>query len=306
MLGAQADMPDIDLRDRTVLVTGGNGGLGLEVSKALASRGARVLLACRNPARGAAAVEAVRAHGAAEYVALDLADIASVRRSAAAVRALTEDRLDVLVNNAGVLCPKPRRLPDGSEVHFAINHLGHAALTWLLMPALRGVEAGRVVVVGSLAARHSGFDPQDPDCRRRTLIPYRCYGESKAANLLFAAELGRRLAGAGERVEVVAAHPGVAHTTIASGGSKGLRAAAVDRVYRVIGADPADGAAPIVAAATRVGLRTGAYLGPGGWLELRGRTVSSARLPRLMADRATAQHLWELTAARTGVVPDPD
>lgn len=201
----EADIPDQS--DRTVLITGANSGLGLQSAKALANRGAHVLLGCRSRERGE---QAVRAVGGGTLVALDLADLDSVRRAATAVRELTGDRLDVLMNNAGVLAPPRARTQDGFESQFGINHLGHAALTWLLMPALRGAGHARVVTLSSMVARGACLDLNDPNFERQRYHASVAYSRSKLANQVFAMELDRRLRTADETVVSVAAHPGYA------------------------------------------------------------------------------------------------
>ncbi|MDT7711736.1 MAG: hypothetical protein QOG46_425, partial [Pseudonocardiales bacterium] len=180
----EADIPD--QTGRTVLVTGANSGLGLQTSTVLAARGAAVLLACRDLKRGRAALDRVRAGSGgsdATLVELDLADLASVRKAADEVRAITGDRLDVLVNNAGVMATPPRRTVDGFELQIGTNHLGHAALTWLLGPAL--LPGARVVTVSSLGHRGGGLDVDDLNFERRPYRPVSAYNASKLANLLF-------------------------------------------------------------------------------------------------------------------------
>lgn len=189
---------------RTVLVTGATSGLGLACATALASAGARVLLAARDRERGKAAAERVtRECGpAVEVVELD-------RRAAADVRDRTGDALHVLMNNAGVMGTPPGVTVDGFETQIGTNHLGHAALTWLLMPALREAGGARVVTVSSLAHRGPGLDVEDLHFTGRPYLAGRAYSQSKLANLLFAIELDRRLRAAGADVVSVAAHPGL-------------------------------------------------------------------------------------------------
>jgi NAD(P)-dependent dehydrogenase (short-subunit alcohol dehydrogenase family) len=185
-----ADLPD--LTGRTVLVTGATSGLGEASVRALARTGARVLMTARDTARGRAV-----APDGVEVVELDLADLSSVRKAAAEVRERTGDRLDVLMNNAGVMGTPYLRTVDGFELQIGTNHLGHAALTWLLMPALRAAgtadRPSRVVVLASLAHQGGSLDLDDLNWERRAYRPDRAYSASKLADLLFAAELDRRL-----------------------------------------------------------------------------------------------------------------
>src|SRR3954466_13791697 len=173
---------DADITDqtgRTVLITGANSGLGLRTAEVLAGKGARVLLACRSAERGAKALEQVRAAAAGaapELVPLDLSELASVRAAAASVRELTGDALDVLVNNAGVMATARGRTADGFELQFGTNHLGHAALTWLMMPPPRGGRPPRVATLSSLAATGARIHLDDPNAEHRRYNAAAAYG----------------------------------------------------------------------------------------------------------------------------------
>ena len=195
---------------RRFVVTGASGGIGLETAKALAGRGAHVVLAVRNLDRGRAA--AAHMDGDVELGLLDVADLASVRAFAEGV-----GPVDVLINNAGALALPLETSPDGVELHLATNHLGHFALTNLLLPRL----TDRVVVVGSPSHRHGHLDLEDLGWRKRRYRPYSAYADSKLANLLFMAELQRRLTAAGSTLRVTGAHPGSTATGIT--GSTGSR-----------------------------------------------------------------------------------
>lgn len=303
-----------DQTGRTVLVTGANSGLGLRTAQVVAEHGAKVLLACRSPERGAKALRDVAARSATKpvLVSLDLADLASVRDAAATVRELTRDSLDVLVNNAGLM-GAPRGLTrDGFETQFGTNHLGHTALTWLLMPALRGGDAARVVTVSSLAATGGGIDLADPNFERRRYNPAKAYSQAKLANQVFALELDRRLRAAGEPVLSVAAHPGYSRSELGSTMARSQGNAVVRRVLGtgirlgelLIAQDVRMGALPQLQAATAPDVNGGDYFGPRGPGGLRGHPVRVRPL-RSALDPALGTGLWDLTAKLTGVTPDP-
>jgi protochlorophyllide reductase len=267
-----------------------------------------VLLAARDPERGKAALGRVQRLGDAELVQLDLADLASVRGAAADVRARTGDALAVLMNNAGVMATPRAATADGFELQLGTNHLGHAALTWLLMPALRGAGAARVVTVSSLAHHGPGLDLDDLHFARRPYRPDRAYSQSKLANLLFTAELDRRLRAAGEDVVAVAAHPGLTDTELLGNSlrRRGLgRVAGLGRaVSRLVAQPVGRGVLPQLYAATAPQVRGGDYIGPGRLGETRG-APAPARRSRAAQDPGLAQRLWELTAEATGITPDP-
>jgi NAD(P)-dependent dehydrogenase (short-subunit alcohol dehydrogenase family) len=301
-----ADIPDQS--GRTVLVTGANSGLGLQTALVLAERAATVLLACRDPHRGQTALARVRSRAAADatLVQLDLADLSSVRKAADEVRAITGDRLDVLVNNAGVMASPPRHTVDGFELQIGTNHLGHAALTWLLAPALS--DGGRVVTVSSLAHRGSGLDVDDLNFERRRYNPTAAYSASKLANLLFTFELDRRARAAGRDLLAVAAHPGITATELVPNTTRmhlpGLFADLARWGNKLISQGVVSGALPQLYAATAADVRSGEYFGPTSLGETRG---APGRVPASLAacNEHTARLLWERTAQLTGVAPDP-
>jgi protochlorophyllide reductase len=296
-----ADMPD--QTGRTILVTGGTSGLGLASATALSAAGARVLLTARDPERGSRA----RAEAGAELVELDLADLDSVRRAAADVRERTGDALHVLMNNAGVFGTPPGLTVEGFETQIGTNHLGHAALTWLLMPALRGPGAARVVTLSSLGHRGGHIDVDDLHFLRRPYTPMGAYNQSKLANLLFAAELDRRLRAHSDDVISVATHPGLTNTELLdkSMRKEGSRPVLLARAINLLITQPLrTGVLPQLYAATTPQVSGGDYIGPRGLGGMRGKPAP-ARRSATARDPAPARRLWEVTAAATGVTPDP-
>jgi protochlorophyllide reductase len=298
-----------DQAGRTVLVTGANSGLGLQTAMVLAERGATVLMACRDPQRGRVALDRLRAKSGgadATLIQLDLADLTSVRKAADEVRAITGDRLDVLVNNAGVMaCPR-RRTADGFELQIGTNHLGHAALTWLLAPAL--LPGARVVTVSSLAHRRGGLDVHDLNFEHRRYSSVTAYSASKLANLLFTFELDRRAQGVRRDLCVVAAHPVLTDTELVANTTRmrlaGPFAAVARWGNKLICQGVVAGTLPQLYAATAADVRSGEYFGPTSLGQTRGAPgrVAASDAAR---NEHTAWLLWERTAELTGVTPDP-
>ncbi|SCL29387.1 NAD(P)-dependent dehydrogenase, short-chain alcohol dehydrogenase family [Micromonospora nigra] len=299
------DVPDLD--GRTVLVTGANTGIGRATALALAARGAHVVLACRDAGRADAARVAIGAaapRGTVTTLPLDLASLDSVRRAAGQFRA-RHDRLDVLVNNAGVmtLTGGVRWTRDGFEQHLGINHLGHFALTGLLLEPLLAAPAGRVVQVSSLSQAGARIDRADPHWRTRRYRPFRAYGASKLANLLAAYRLHELLAAGGARAVALAAHPGACRTEISRDGPPWLRLLELPGLRWCtswLTHEVAAAALPTVRAATDPAARGGDVYGPDGWRGLTGRPVrvdpgAGAR------DEAARRWLWEMSEEATGV-----
>ncbi|MFE9409682.1 oxidoreductase [Streptomyces sp. NPDC006704] len=294
------DIPDQS--GRTAVVTGANSGIGLVTARELARRGARVVLACRSQERGRAAEEHIRREvpGArAEFRRLDLADLASVREFAAA---LPGSRLDLLINNAGVMALPHGRTADGFETQFGVNHLGHFALTGLLLPRLRAAGAARVVSVSSGLHVLSTIDIRDLNSERR----YRrwiAYGRSKSANLLFVHELARRLGAANSPVVAAAAHPGYADTNLQTRAVRMEGRGAAERIVKLgnrLVAQPAEtGALPTLYAATAPGVRPDSFTGP-SLMGLRGAPGPSWRAPWTRDDDA-GELLWAASQRLTGV-----
>ena len=291
------DIPD--QTGRTAVITGANTGLGFETAAALAARGARVVLAVRNLEKGKQAVARITdaTPGAdVQLQELDLGSLASVRDAAAQLRS-DHDRIDLLINNAGVMYPPKATTADGFETQFGTNHLGHFALTGLLLARLLPVAGSRVVVVSSVGHRIRAAIHFDDLQWERSYSRVGAYGQSKLANLLFTYELQRRLAPHGTTI-AAAAHPGVSDTEL------------MRHMPTLIGwlgkpfFQPADlGALPTLRAATDPGVQGGQYYGPDGFQEVRG-------YPKLVASSAQShdvelqRRLWAVSEELTGVTYD--
>ncbi len=294
-----------DLRGRVAVVTGANGGLGYQTSLALAGRGADVVLACRDPVRGQAASDRIAEQLPGAHVELrrlDLADLASIREFASS---FVDDRsrLDILVNNAGVMALPYRTTADGFEMHMGTNHLGHFALTGLLLRSLLRSSSPRVVTVGSTAAiiGRIRFDDLQSQHRYRKWL---AYGQSKLANLLFAFELDRRSRAKGLPLISVAAHPGYATTNLYTTGpvmeGRRLTEKMMTIAGRFFAQSDAQGALPIIYGASVADLRGGEYLGPDRLFGFRGYPTE-VRPPAASRDPDAARRLWEVSMQLTGV-----
>ena len=287
-------------RGRCAVVTG-TGGLGYQDALALARAGGEVIIAGRNPAKGADAVARIRSrqpNANVRFEQLDLADLHSVRAFGSRLRAV-RDSLDLLVNNAAVMMPPVRQVTaDGFELQFGTNHLGHFALTAELLPLLRkGVET-RVVTVSSLAARSGAIEFDNLQAERR-YQPMPIYSQSKLANLMFAFELQRRSRSFGWGITSVAAHPGISRTDLVPNGAgrmslPGLARSALWFLFQ----PAAQGALPTLFAATSPDIVPGGYYGPDKFGETRG-SPSVARVPPQADDDAVASHLWNVSARLT-------
>lgn len=300
-----ADLPD--LSGRTAVITGANSGLGYETALALAGCGAAVTMAVRDVAKGEQAAAEIRrtVPGATVEVGpLDLASLASVREFAARWSQAHEDGLDLLINNAGVMAIPHRLTADGFEMQIGTNHLGHFALTGLLLPALVARHRSRIVTVSSFAHRMGRLDLNDLMGQRR-YRSWGAYGQSKLANLLFTGELQRRLDRAHLSVKAMAAHPGYAHTNLQSASArmqgKSFQARMADRTNDLLAQSAAMGALPTLFAATAPGLPGDSFVGPNGFMELRGYPQLVGRSARA-ADLADAAALWSASEQLTGVV----
>ncbi|MGD8417258.1 MAG: oxidoreductase [Pseudomonadales bacterium] len=298
------DYSEVDVPDqsgRTFLVTGANTGIGWDASRVLASRNARVLLGCRSQERAEDAINRIRAvNGDSDvaWVPLDLASLASVRSAAEKVAA--EPRLDVLINNAGIMMPPLGRTADGVESQFGVNHLGHFALTGLLLEKLNEQDGARIVTVSSHAHRNGRMQWDDINAERGYTSGAR-YGMSKLANLLFTFELQRRLESAGARAISVACHPGATDTNLGQHLPDAFNLWIKPIIRPFLNAS-AEGALPTLMAATGTDVVGGEYFGPKGFMEM---TRSAKRVqPAANANSAEdARRLWDLSVEMTGVEP---
>jgi NAD(P)-dependent dehydrogenase (short-subunit alcohol dehydrogenase family) len=280
-----SDLPSLD--GRTFVVTGANSGIGLVAARGLRRAGARVVLAVRDPARGEQAAATMA--GGAEVRRLDLADLSSI----AAFAEEWEGDLDVLINNAGVMATPERRTADGFELQIGTNHLGHFALTNLLLPHI----TDRVVTVSSGAHRMGRIRLDDLNSDRGGYSRWRAYGQSKLANLLFTLELQRRLTEAGSEVRAVAAHPGWSATHLQGHTESRLQDLLLELGNRVVSQSDDMGALPTLYAATQ-DVPGGGYVGPDGRFEQRGHPTLVGR-SRAASDERTARALWELSERLT-------
>jgi len=294
-----------DLSGKTFVITGSNGGLGYEAALELARKRAHVVLACRNPDKSRTALESISsAHPGAsvEAMELDLADLASVRAFAKTFLD-KHGSLNVLCNNAGVMALPLRRTADGFEMQFGTNHLGHFALTCLLLERLLASGGARIVTMSSTMHRTGKMHFDDLQWERR-YSRWGAYGQSKLANLLFTFELQRRLERRGMGPISVACHPGYAATNLQTTGPRMAGSKLMERVSslanRLFSQSAAMGALPMLYAATSPEVNGGDYIGPDGFGENRGhpKKVGSSRRSR---DEAAAARLWQVSEALTGV-----
>ena len=308
------DMPDQS--GRTVVVTGGNSGIGQIECRELARRGARVIVACRNESKGEAAVAQIRsALGSAgdaaeiEVRKLDLASLDSIREFADGISSELPDGLDLLINNAGVMATPRLETEDGFELQIGTNHLGHFALTGRLFEALKKRPDSRIVTVSSIAARMGKLDFDDLH-GRKSYRRWQAYGQSKLANLVFALDLQAMITEAGLDMKSIAAHPGVAATNLTTAGNDldpGLMGTLSKPFLKLndllIAQDAEAGALPVLRAATDPGLAGGSYIGCDGPGQTRGKPVVVA--PRGLAlNREVAGKLWQASTEATGVEYD--
>jgi len=294
-----ADVPDQS--GRTALVTGANTGIGYEAALVLAGKGARVLLGCRSPEKGHAARDRIlAAQGDADvvFVPLDLGSLDSIRKAADQLQ--SEARLDLLINNAGVMMPPRGETADGFETQFGVNHLGHFALTGRLLAKVCETPKARVVTVSSNGHKFGKIDFDDVHAERSYSRVGR-YGMSKLANLLFTYELQRRFEARGDDVAALACHPGGSPTELSRHMPKWFEILGKTLLAPVTHPPP-EGALPTVRAATDPAALGGQYYGPSRWFEQAGPPVL-VESNAASHDRETARRLWDLSIELTGVDP---
>ncbi|MDC0716666.1 SDR family oxidoreductase [Nannocystis sp. bb15-2] len=294
---------DIPAQKGRLAVVSGTGGLGLEDALGLARAGSEVIIAGRNPQKGADAVARVLAEVPSAIVRfehVDLASLESVAGFAARLRSQS-DRIDLLINNAAVMTPPSRQeTSDGFELQFGTNYLGHFALTAQLMPLLRNGTSPRIVTLSSVAARDGALAFDDLQAER-SYAPMRAYGQSKLACLMFALELQRRSEANRWGVTSIAAHPGISRTDLLHNAPGRWSAAGLARTLLWFMFQPASqGALPTLFAATSPEARAGAYYGPDRLGEMRG-SPALAKVPPRAEDRAAAERLWRVSEQLTGV-----
>ncbi len=283
-----------NLQNKVAIVTGANSGIGFYTALELGRAGAKIILASRDKLRGEAALAEMRKLAPDASFSLEQLDLASLQsvRSFADRFLSTGDALDILVNNAGLMMPPKREITsDGFEIQFGTNHLGHFALTGLLLPALRKSKTPRVVTVSSLVAMRAKINLSDLQCEQK-YVPYAAYGQSKLANLLFMLELGRR-----EPCLIsVAAHPGATITN--------LQKHAFGFTVKIIGQSASQGALPSLRAAVEPEAAA-KFFGPKHLFGARGAPIE-VRLPRQSLDQDTALILWQMSEKLTGVTYQTD
>lgn len=283
---------------KTAIVTGANTGIGFEIARHLARVGARVLLACRDGDKAQSAITRIGAEyptAKLSFLPLDLNDLGSIR--AAAEQATGEKRIDLLINNAGIMRPPLAHGIGGAESQFAVNHLGHFALTALLMDKLSEKPGARIVVQSSIAHKNGQIDLYNLDAARN-YHRWAFYQQSKLANLMFALELDRRLRAAESKIACMACHPGVAASDLMRHMQGGKL---LQPVLKTVLNSSEQGALPALQAATDPAAQGGDYFGPRGLAEVRGSTSGRAFIAGQARDEAVAQRLWEKSEALTGV-----
>jgi NAD(P)-dependent dehydrogenase (short-subunit alcohol dehydrogenase family) len=294
------------LDGKTAIVTGANSGLGYQTAKALADKGAHVILACRDTGRSEEALARLRkevVEPSAEVRALDLASLASIQEFADGITV----PINILVNNAGVMALPKRLTVDGFEMQFGTNHLGHFALTGRLLPRLLAEPGTRVVTVSSDVHRIGKIDFDNLQ-GEKSYGKWKAYGQSKLANLLFASELGRRAAAAGADLVSLAAHPGFAATNLQAAGPKmsgsKVGAAVAGVGNKLFAQSDANGALPLLYAVTSPDAVSGEYAGPNGPFGARGSGVKPSPRGKRASDDVTARRLWDVSETLTHVTYD--
>jgi NAD(P)-dependent dehydrogenase (short-subunit alcohol dehydrogenase family) len=300
----ETDIPD--QTGKIVLITGANSGIGFEAARALAQHGATVVLGCRNRGKADEAVTKIAAtnpSGTTEILEMDLADLESVEKAANLFLA-DHEKLDLLINNAGLMATPPGRTAQGFEMQFGVNHLGHFAFTGHLLPLILTSGPARIVSISSQGHRPGRIDFDDLNWETRTYSPWRAYFQTKLANLLFIRELQRRLVAAEAEAIAVAAHPGSSNTNLGHENPGGffntLMHASRPFLEKLMTQSAEMGALPTLRVATQPDVQGGDYYGPNGLGQQRGHPVKVGMSNRAQDDQ-TARRLWDVSGELTGV-----
>lgn len=283
-----------DQKGKIVIVTGSSSGIGFAAAKALANKNAKVIIAVRNPSKGAEAKEKIEAQNKnadVEVMIVDLSDIDSVKNFTDGFKT-KYDKLDLLINNAGVMIPPYSKTKDGFELQIGTNHLGHFALTQQLLDIIKATPKSRIVNVSSAAHKYGNINFEDLNWENRKYKSWRAYGDSKIANLYFTQELGRKLSD--KKIIVTAAHPGWTATELQR--HSGLFVF----LNKFFAMDEEQGALPTLRAAIDEDVQTGDYFGPDGWLEWKGYPVK-VKMSELAKDESIAKKLWDVSEELTKV-----
>lgn len=285
-----------DQSNKVVIITGATSGLGKEASKILAGKNARVIMAVRNTEKGesvAAEFKKALPNAKIDIRKLDLSHLGSVQSFAEGIMA-SYDRLDILINNAGVMMCPFSKTEDGFEIQMGTNHLGHFALTGLLMPLLKKTKASRIVATSSIAHRQGDINFEDINWGERKYITGKAYGDSKLANLYFAYELSRKLQNDQNAPTVTAAHPGWTSTDL-------QRHSLMFKILNpIFSQNVANGVLPTLRAATDEQAKPGDYFGPSGFLEMKG-SPTLVKSTEMSHNESNAKQLWELSEKMTGI-----
>jgi len=291
-----------DLSDKTIIITGANSGTGFHIARGVAAHGATTILACRNLQKSAAALATIKAEfptATVEVMPLDLADLASVRKFAALFKE-RYSQLHVLVNNAGVMALPYQKTADGFEMQFGTNHLGHFALTGLLLNVLLATPGARVTTMSSTFHRRGVMNFDDLN-GEKAYQKWGAYAQSKLANLLFAYELQRKFEAAGADASSVGAHPGYAATNLQTAGATSAMERIGGKIMNGLMAQSAEmGALPLLYAATAKDVRGGEYFGPDGFMKMRGYPQREESNDR-SHNAEDAARLWQVSEELTGV-----
>jgi len=288
-----------DLTGRTYVITGANSGIGYEAARMLSAHGGNIVMACRSQTKGEAALASLArtAKGTVDLVTLDLSDLSSVRSCAEVVRK-QHDRIDGLINNAGIMMTPQQTTTDGFDLQVGTNHLGHFLWTGLLYDRVEAAE-GRIVVLSSIVHKYFALDIDD-FMIRKNYTPIRAYTQSKLANLMFAIELDRRLMKSGSKAVCIACHPGYSDTNLQTTGPTGIAKMIMRLSNTVIAQSPKAGAVPTVLAAAGLEAQRGAYYGPTGLGDMRGR-VSDAKVADHALDTEKQARLWDISEELVGL-----